>query len=249
MKKQKGTEEQTKIDPLTGEVTQNKHEYCTMSRKPGIGYDWFKKYIKDVFPHDYVVIKEKKTTVPRYYLELLNNPLHKEDRKRYVPGYGMAKDAKTAETATKALESADAIMDAVKEVENLHAEFGTREILDRGAVASEESTRRNMQLQLKELFNLGVLNGPDLTLLNEFTGDDFFSATTTDAAKRAKLKGVKDYVKSKISSNLKRAGLRPSVEKKTKLDNAIEVYKKKGMSESKARAQAMKLQKAGYLGN
>ena len=78
MKKQKGTEEQTKIDPLTGEVTQNKHEYCTMSRKPGIGYDWFKKYISDVFPHDYVVIKEKKTTVPRYYFELLNNPLHKE---------------------------------------------------------------------------------------------------------------------------------------------------------------------------
>lgn len=175
--------------------------------------------------------------------------LDKEDRKRYVPGYGLAKDAKSAELAGKALESADAIMDAVKSIENLHAEFGTREVLDRGAVASESSARRNMQLQLKELFNLGVLNGPDLDLLNEFTGDDFFSVTTTDASKRAKLQGVRNYVKSKVSSNLKRAGLRSSVEKKTKLDNAIDVYKKRGMSEQKARSMAMKLQKAGYLGN
>ena len=81
MKKQKGTEEQTKIDPLTGEVTQNKHEYCTMSRKPGIGYDWFKKYKTDVFPHDVCrnkTITSKKTNSSQVLPELLNNPLHEE---------------------------------------------------------------------------------------------------------------------------------------------------------------------------
>lgn len=49
-----------------------------MSRKLGIGYDWFKKYIIDVFFYDYVVIKEKKIIVLRYYFELLNNLLYKE---------------------------------------------------------------------------------------------------------------------------------------------------------------------------
>jgi hypothetical protein len=46
-------------------------EYCTMSRRTGIGYTWFQKYKSDVYPHDYCEFDGKKILPPRYYDELL----------------------------------------------------------------------------------------------------------------------------------------------------------------------------------
>jgi hypothetical protein len=43
-----------------------------MSRKPGIGYDWFEKYKTDVYPNDYCIINGKKIRPPRYYDNLLS---------------------------------------------------------------------------------------------------------------------------------------------------------------------------------
>jgi len=56
-----------RIDQETGEIYQLKPEYTTMSRRPGIGSDWFKKYQKDVFPQDRVIMNEKKMRPPKYY--------------------------------------------------------------------------------------------------------------------------------------------------------------------------------------
>jgi hypothetical protein len=58
-------------DPLTGEGTPIEPEYATMSRKPGIGKEWFDKYKSDIYPHDYVVLKKHKIRPPRYYDKLL----------------------------------------------------------------------------------------------------------------------------------------------------------------------------------
>lgn len=46
-------------------------EYITMSRRPGIARDWYEKFKDDVFPHDFVVLKEKKLKPPKYYDKLL----------------------------------------------------------------------------------------------------------------------------------------------------------------------------------
>ena len=46
-------------------------EYCTMSRKPGIGYTFYKKFRSDIYPHDFCEIDGKKILPPRYYDELL----------------------------------------------------------------------------------------------------------------------------------------------------------------------------------
>lgn len=54
-------------DPLTGEGTPIEPEYCTMSRKPGIGASWLEKFKSDVYPHDYVVINGHKVKPPRFY--------------------------------------------------------------------------------------------------------------------------------------------------------------------------------------
>jgi hypothetical protein len=74
MKKHKGDgmeEHYTRWCPETGEGTLVEPEYCTMSRKPGIGYNWLQKYKADVYPHDYVVINDQKVKPPRYYDSLL----------------------------------------------------------------------------------------------------------------------------------------------------------------------------------
>jgi hypothetical protein len=54
-------------DSETGEITTRKPEFNKMSLKPGIGYDWYKTYKNDVYPHDYIIIKGKKVKPPKFY--------------------------------------------------------------------------------------------------------------------------------------------------------------------------------------
>lgn len=43
-------------------------EYVVMSRRPGIAHDWIRKFYDDVYPHDYVVIRDNiKCRPPKYY--------------------------------------------------------------------------------------------------------------------------------------------------------------------------------------
>ena len=70
MKKVTGNNAKThykQTDQETGEITNRKPEFNKMSLKPGIGYDWYKKYKNDVYPHDYVIIKGKKVKPPKFY--------------------------------------------------------------------------------------------------------------------------------------------------------------------------------------
>lgn len=57
------------FDPSTGVYL--KPEYTTMSRRPGIGADWYDMYSSDVYPHDRVIIEGKRVRPPRYYDERL----------------------------------------------------------------------------------------------------------------------------------------------------------------------------------
>lgn len=46
-------------------------EFTTMSRKPGIGHDWYQKYKNDVYNYDKIVLKDSRIfRPPRYYDEL-----------------------------------------------------------------------------------------------------------------------------------------------------------------------------------
>lgn len=55
------------VDTETGEVTARRPEFCTMSRRPGIGAWWYDKYGRDLLPHDFAVMQGRKYKVPRYY--------------------------------------------------------------------------------------------------------------------------------------------------------------------------------------
>ena len=62
------------IDPDTGEyLGQKKPEYASMSRRPGIGSEWFKKYKGDCYPKDFVTMNGKKVRPPKFYDRMLEN--------------------------------------------------------------------------------------------------------------------------------------------------------------------------------
>jgi hypothetical protein len=102
MKKHKGEgmeDHYTRWCPDTGEGTLVEPEYCTMSRKPGIGYNWLQKYKADVYPHDYVVINNHKVKPPRYYDSLLEEDelaalkkKRQEEQPELINEYGEAMD-------------------------------------------------------------------------------------------------------------------------------------------------------------
>lgn len=95
------------VDIETGETYWIEPEYITMSRKPGIGRDWFERFESDCFPSDEVpvpgvgVLKK----VPRYYEEIFKHKdavtmeeikemrrlFREENAEEYSPGRLMAK--------------------------------------------------------------------------------------------------------------------------------------------------------------
>lgn len=63
-----------RVDPDTGECWQVRPEYSTMSRRPGLGAEWFDRfYESDVAPRDEVVHAGKSYRVPKFYDRLLES--------------------------------------------------------------------------------------------------------------------------------------------------------------------------------
>lgn len=60
-------EQHYKTETRFGEIFDLKPEYTTMSRRPGIATDWFKRFKSDVYPLDEVVQRGIKMRPPRYY--------------------------------------------------------------------------------------------------------------------------------------------------------------------------------------
>lgn len=61
-------EHYTKYDRDSGEIiTDLLPEYTTMSRRPGIGRAWLEKYLSDVYPDDFVLLRGKKLKPPKAY--------------------------------------------------------------------------------------------------------------------------------------------------------------------------------------
>ncbi len=60
------------LDDRTGELREVSPEYCTMSRRPGIGASWFSKYGSEVSDHDSVVMRGVEMKPPRFYESLFD---------------------------------------------------------------------------------------------------------------------------------------------------------------------------------
>jgi len=75
LKKQKADQETyIRVSEESGDAWLVKPEYTTMSRRPGLGSGWIKKYKSDVFPLDYVVNdKGRKMRTPKFYDQFLTD--------------------------------------------------------------------------------------------------------------------------------------------------------------------------------
>ena len=58
------------MDDRTGELKAVSPEYCTMSRRPGIGASWFKEFGSEVTHSDSVVMRGIEMKPPRFYESL-----------------------------------------------------------------------------------------------------------------------------------------------------------------------------------
>lgn len=80
MKKQNGKNaidaEQYERFDVHGEIFSVLPEFALMSRRPGIGTEWYEKFGSDAFPSDFLIHQGKKHPVPRYYFDKLkkDNP-------------------------------------------------------------------------------------------------------------------------------------------------------------------------------
>lgn len=54
----------------TGECHMRKPEFNTMSKKPGLGNKWYKKWKTDVYPRDLMMMNGQKIRPPKYYDDL-----------------------------------------------------------------------------------------------------------------------------------------------------------------------------------
>jgi len=55
--------------------------FVVMSRRPGIGAEYYSKYESDIFPRDNMSVRNKKTVPPKYY----SNLYRKRSRSLLVP--------------------------------------------------------------------------------------------------------------------------------------------------------------------
>lgn len=54
-------------DPAIEHYGDKKPEFALMSRRPGIGHSWIKKYLYDIYPKDFLMVNGKRFRPPRYY--------------------------------------------------------------------------------------------------------------------------------------------------------------------------------------
>lgn len=60
-----------RVDPSTGEIVKLLPEFSLMSRRPGIGRQWYEQFRSDTYPSDEVIMRGSKMQPPKYYDRLL----------------------------------------------------------------------------------------------------------------------------------------------------------------------------------
>lgn len=55
------------VHPVTGVIYDRVPEYTVMSRMPGIGMEWFRKFGAHAYAHDSVIVRGKAVKPPRFY--------------------------------------------------------------------------------------------------------------------------------------------------------------------------------------
>jgi len=98
----------SRVDIRTGEIVDLVPEFGHMSLKPGIGFNWFQKYWRDVFAcRDGIVVRGRVVPPPKYYWKLLESidwdRKEELELERYLNAGLFAEDTTPARLATREL--------------------------------------------------------------------------------------------------------------------------------------------------
>lgn len=71
------------VDVATGEIGSRLPEFAMMSRRPGIGAEFYRRFRRDVYPHGRVVVNGREAPPPRFYDKRfeVDSPLEYEELK------------------------------------------------------------------------------------------------------------------------------------------------------------------------
>lgn len=76
-----------RLSPVDGQMHRVEPEFATMSRRPGIGTEWFRRYGGEAFASDFVIVDGRRRPVPSYYLRKLEEEA--EPVVRHLPAYDL----------------------------------------------------------------------------------------------------------------------------------------------------------------
>jgi hypothetical protein len=140
-------------------------------------------------------------------------------RKAYLEGYDLTPEAqpsdKEAADIRKAQAGARTMAQTIGEIENLYKQYGT-EVLPGEARAKMAALTTDLMMSMKgpEMYGLGVITGPDLSLLQQVVPDptnaqasvlDFLGGGQT----LPKLSTLRNQVSSRFESSARSLGYRP----------------------------------------
>lgn len=142
--------------------------------------------------------------------EMKQTEMEREAQARTIPGIGTFGSPKEAEEVRKVYSAKQGIDASLKRLNQMY-EGRDPLSLSKSAEAKAEATQ--LILQLKELANLGVLNGPDMALLgniapSDVNSPDFFGTT------KAKLDGIAKRANQDWKNTLKRYQYTPDPTRK-----------------------------------
>lgn len=110
------------VDITTGECHMRKPEFNTMSKKPGLGSEWLKRWGSDVYPRDLMMMNGKEIRPPKYYddqFEMREEDvmrLVKEKRRRVVDGIDLKEITRKRLRAKEEISRAKSVLYANREV-------------------------------------------------------------------------------------------------------------------------------------
>lgn len=124
------------VDKITGDLAPAHYgdrvpEFNHMSLKPAIGEPWLRKYWRDVYPHDYLVVNGKKCRPTRYYDRWFDRLDRTEVGPRRCHGIGEIKAQRELDGRTYALDNTPGRCAVKEEVQRARLQFLRRNFDER----------------------------------------------------------------------------------------------------------------------
>lgn len=99
-----------RASPVDGATYRVEPEFALMSRRPGLGTEWFNRFSGDAFPSDFLIVDGKRRPVPGFYVR----KLEAEPVGPAAPGFALRHEASAEVTPIKRARKAKAAKPAAK---------------------------------------------------------------------------------------------------------------------------------------